>query len=45
MHLGTEGPLCDRCFDDRIVVGIGLPRLPDAPLRWRSPMPTVLPTP
>jgi hypothetical protein len=31
MHLGTEGPLCDRCFDDRIVAGTGLPRLPDAP--------------
>jgi hypothetical protein len=31
MHLGTEGPLCDRCFDDRIVQGTGWPRLPDAP--------------
>jgi hypothetical protein len=31
MHLGTEGPLCDRCFDDRIVASTGLPRLPDAP--------------
>lgn len=31
MHLGTEGPLCDRCFDDRIATGTGLPRLPDAP--------------
>ena len=31
MHLGAEGPLCDRCFDDRIVAGTGLPRLPNAP--------------
>ena len=31
MHLGTEGPLCDRCFDDRVVASTGLPRLPDAP--------------
>jgi hypothetical protein len=31
MHLNTEGPLCDRCFDDRIVASTGLPRLPDAP--------------
>lgn len=31
MHLGAEGPLCDRCFDDRIAAGTGLPRLPDAP--------------
>jgi hypothetical protein len=31
MHLGTEGPLCDRCFDDRISAGTGLPRLPDVP--------------
>ena len=31
MHLGAEGPLCDRCFDDRIVASTGLPRLPDAP--------------
>jgi len=21
LHLGAEGPLCDRCFDDRIVAG------------------------
>lgn len=31
MHLGAEGPLRDRCFDDRIVARTGLPRLPDAP--------------
>lgn len=31
MHPGAEGPLCDRCFDDRIAAGTGLPRLPDAP--------------
>jgi hypothetical protein len=31
MHLGSEGPLCDRCFDDRIAAGTGLPRLPNAP--------------
>ena len=31
MHLGGEGPLCDRCFDDRVSVIMGLPRLPDAP--------------
>lgn len=31
MVLGTEGPLCDRCFDDRISASTGLPRLPDPP--------------
>lgn len=31
MHLSAEGPSCDRCFDDRIAAGTGLPRLPDVP--------------
>lgn len=30
-HLNSEGPFCDRCFDDRIAASTGLPRLPDAP--------------
>jgi hypothetical protein len=31
MHLGAEGPLCDRCFDAQVAAHTGLPRLPDAP--------------
>ena len=30
MNLGTI-PLCDRCFDDRIVASAGWPRLPEPP--------------
>lgn len=31
MHLGSEGPLCDRCSDDRVAASTGFPRLPGAP--------------
>jgi hypothetical protein len=31
MHLNSEGPFCDRCFDDRIAAHTGFPHLPDAP--------------
>jgi hypothetical protein len=30
-YLSGEGPLCDRCFDDRIAASTGLSRLPDPP--------------
>lgn len=31
MHLDDVGPLCDRCFDDRVSASTGVPRLLDPP--------------
>jgi hypothetical protein len=29
--LDDDGPLCDRCFDDRVSASMGMPKLPDVP--------------